>query len=97
MTNFLISNIFSAVHQGNEVIQKKKEKSPEKLKNLEAVIEKQMKMIQEQQTIIEKQKSLLGRNRKTSQLKLSPCDSLDEFIIDRDEGDTFDSDEDSLK
>ena len=56
-----------------------------------------MKMIQEQQTIIEKQKSLLGRNRKTSQLKLSPCDSLDEFIIDRDDGDTFDSDEDSLK
>ena len=56
-----------------------------------------MKMIQEQQKIIEKQKSLLEKNRKTRQLKLSPCDSLDEFLIDRDEGDTFDSDEDSLK
>ena len=68
------------------------------MKTLEAVIQKQMKMIQEQQKIIEKQKSLLERNRKTSQLKLSPCDSLDDFIIDRegDEGDNFDSDEDDI-
>ena len=54
-----------------------------------------MKMIQEQQKIIEKQRSLLERNRKTSQLKLSPCNSLDEFI-DREEGDNFDSDEDDI-
>ena len=55
-----------------------------------------MKMIQEQQKIIEKQKSLLERRkRKTSQLKLSPCDSLEEFI-DREEGDNFDSDEDDI-
>ena len=67
------------------------------MKNLEAVIQKQMKMIQEQQKIIEKQKSLLERNRKTSQLKLSPCDSLDDFIIDREEGDNFDSDEDDIE
>ena len=52
-------------------------------------------MIQEQQKIIEKQRSLLERNRKTSQLKLSPCNSLDEFI-DREEGDNFDSDEDDI-
>lgn len=79
------------------MMQKNKQNSPEKLKNLEAVIEKQMKMIQEQQKIIEKQKSLLERNRKTRQLKLSPCDSLDESFIDRDEdGDTFDSDEDDI-
>ena len=92
---FPIINIFSSVNNGNEVIQKNKESSPQKLRNLETVIEKQMKMIQEQQTIIEKQKSLLERRRKTNQLKVSPCDSLEEFI-DREEGDNFDSDEDDI-
>ena len=74
---------------------------PERVKHLETLIQKQMRMIQEQQTIIEQQKCLLENKRN---VRNNHCngdvgnkfaeDSLDE-LIDREEN-GFDSDEDDI-
>ena len=66
------------------------EKLADKVRSLELLVEKQMKMIQEQQQVIGKQKCLLD-TKKNENTKKFHCQSLDE-LIDREED--FDSEED---
>lgn len=69
---------------------------PERVRNLETLVEKQMRMIQEQQSIIEQQKCLLENRRNGKKICNGNAVSLEESLeelIDREEN-GFDTDED---
>ena len=69
---------------------------PERVRHLETLVEKQMRMIQEQQSIIEQQKCLLENRRNGKKIGNGNAVSLEESLeelIDREEN-GFDTDED---
>ena len=69
---------------------------PERVRHLETLVDKQMRMIQEQQSIIEQQKCLLDNRRNGKKIGNGNAVSLEESLeelIDREEN-GFDTDED---
>ena len=69
---------------------------PERVRHLETLVDKQMRMIQEQQSIIEQQKCLLDNRRNGKKIGNGNPVSLEESLeelIDREEN-GFDTDED---